>query len=285
MSSPSQTLAVRFLSEHPEEAASLLDAMPPDGVAALLLELPPNLAANVLARTTVACGADAFRHMPAAAVAHMLVDIPPRVAAILLSHLSADAQRDVLEGLPGRKAVAVREHLTDRRESIGAHMDPTALALRATLTVAQAQLILRRSPNRFHQRLYVVDTQERLLGALDPVVMLAADPETPLSDCGLRPVTRLQRRHPLAVAARLEAWKRWTVVPVVDSKERFVGILQRDTVMRLEQLRSRTLVSRPLSVALSFAELLWLGLAAMTGGIHDRAPRRTGVSRHREDTP
>lgn len=284
MSNPAHTLAERFLNKHPEEAASLLDARTPERIAVLLLELPADLAAKTLTHLSAACSVDTLNHMPAADAARVLLDTPPPWTATLVARLPDDVRGRILDELPRDRASAVRAQLAPR-DSIGAHMDPTALAFRETLTVAQAQSTLRRSSSRVHDRLFVVDAQERLLGALEPIVLLSSAPDALLSSCGMRQVTRLQRNHPLPLASRQEAWKRWTAMPVVDRQDRFVGSLHRDTVKRLERKQLQPLTSQPLSMVYSFAELLWLGFAAMTGGIHKQTPPKPAAPRRREDTP
>ena len=92
----STRLALRFLEDHPDESARLLESLAPEAATALLAYAAPGLAADVLRRLVPSFGVSCLERLPGERVAAVIDALPLGAAAGLLRRIDAwdDATRD-----------------------------------------------------------------------------------------------------------------------------------------------------------------------------------------------
>jgi magnesium transporter len=263
-------LAARFAADHPEDAAATLEQLSFSDAAALLVELDASEAAQLVTHLSAALAVDCLRTMPDRVVASLLGELQIDLAARILVRAEDDTRQRWLAELPAERAEFLRRKLRYPPGTAGALVDPMVLALPEDLSVAEAQKQLRRSAQRAYLYVYVVDREQRLVGALDLRELLLAETKATLGAVMHRDVERIPAHADLATVATHVGWRDLDALPVVDAAGVFFGIIRHRTMRQLaapgaeRQPMMRTLVS--------LGELYWTGLSAFLTGVSAVGP-------------
>jgi CBS domain-containing protein len=97
--------------------------------------------------------------------------------------------------------------------------------------------------------------------------LVAAEPETRLEDLMRTPVVRVHADDLEVAVVAHPGWASFASLPAVDRDERLVGVIRDDAVRPLQASARSGPGSAPVSLALSLAELFWLGLTGVTEGM------------------
>jgi magnesium transporter len=220
-----------LIEDHPDDAAQLLERLPPAEVAEVLSRHPITLTAPVWERLAPDIGWRAIDSLEDARVTEVLRHMStPRVAA-MLRMADAQSREARLAHLPTTSADELRAILSYPADSAGALMDPRVLLLRPDTTVHEALSRIRALRRRGVRMLFVVNAENRLEGQVDIQDIATASGTTHLEEIQ-RPVRALVP----AVAPREEVVNlldryRLTDLPVVDAEERLVGVVRYRNLM------------------------------------------------------
>ena len=150
-------------------------------------------------------------------------ELPAKVVTLLLEQLSADERRmtGLLMGYP--------------EDSVGRHMSPEYVSLRASLTVEDALARIRREgvDAETIYALPVLDDHRRLIGVTGLRSLIVADPATRIGDLMTTDVHMVTTDTDREDAARLVREAGLIALPVVDSEQRLVGVLTVDDAMEI----------------------------------------------------
>ena len=260
-------LIAALIEEAPEDAARVLEARAPDEAAALLATLAREPAAALVPRLEAGFAARVLEALAPAEAAAIVEGLAPTAAALPLRRAAPEHTAAVLAESDAGFATQVRALLAAPSRTAAALMDPDAPSLPRDLTTAAALAAVRARPSRFKHYLYVVDRAGILVGVTRLLDLVAAAPEAQLDDVMRAPVVRIHADEVEAAVLAHPGWERFTSLPVVDRGERLVGVL-RDDVVRPILARARSeQTGTPMSLALSLAELFWLGLTGVTEGV------------------
>jgi magnesium transporter len=263
--SATDLLVAALIAHAPEDAARTLETLDVADAASLLGELEPELASAIVAHMEAAFAATALEQIDAASVADIVAKLQAAEAAALLRRMPSTRDA-VLGACPPGLASAVRTVLAHPAHTAGALMDPQVPSLPADHTAAAACQLIRDRPERYKHYLYVVDRAGKLVGVTRPIDVFAAPGERELADLAHSPVARVGVDDPEVAVVAHPAWARFRSLPVVDRDERLVGILRDDVVEPLQRARA-TQSRAQVSLAMSLAELFWLGLSGVTEGV------------------
>jgi len=163
----------------------------------------------------------------------------------LLDHMEPDDATDVVEILPDElrsrvisqlgddDAEGVRELLEWPSDSAGGIMSPLVFKMPQTATTGQAIAELQREHENFESvhYLYLVDSQERLVGVTSLRSLLTHSADTPLVAFMTRDVIQVGPRTDQEEVARFVARYDLLAVPVVDNTGCMLGIVTVDDVL------------------------------------------------------
>jgi magnesium transporter len=261
-------VATRFLEDHPDKAAAVLERVSFSDAAALLSELDPTLAAQALARLSASLAVDCLRSMHGEQVAKVLAEVPLDLAARLLRRAEEETRDRWLTTLPPDRAEQLRRRLRYPPGTAGALADPLVLALPADLPVSEAQKQLRRSAERAYYYIYVVDRDHRLVGALDIRELMLAQTRDSLEGVMHRDPVRIPASSDLATITAHPGWRELDALPVVDSGGVFMGIVRHRTLRQMTGLGTGPGQGEPaVRTLVSLGELYWAGLSAFLAGL------------------
>ena len=260
-------VATRFVADHPEDAALVLEQLSFADAAALLAELEPSQGARVVARLSAALAVDCLRSLPDRLVSGVLGELPIDLAARILMRASDETRGAWLAALPEERAEFLRRKLRYPPGTAGALVDPLVLALPVDLSVGEAQKQLRRSAERAYYYLYVVDRDQRLVGALDIRELMLAEPKETLGAVMHREVITVSAHADLATVIGHPGWRELDALPVVDGAGVFFGII-RHRMMRQIAGRDEQQAQPMVRTLVSLGELYWTGLSAFLAGVN-----------------
>jgi len=228
-------LADQLLSQHPDRAAAVLERHEAAAAAARLRRLEPSAAAGVLRRLSPQHGAAVLAALPREEAAAQLATLPLDAAARLLRRQGAPEQGALLEALEPRLARSLRGLLRFDEHTAGALMDPDVLALPLDLTAGAALARVREQPEQARYNLYVVDAEQRLVGALNLRELLIADAHARLVDLMVPDPLRLPASADRARVVGHPGWREVHALPVVDEAGHYLGAVRYRTLRELEE--------------------------------------------------
>jgi magnesium transporter len=223
-----------ILSEFsPPDLAEIFTDLSPDEEAVLMRILPHDVAADVFEYLSMEDQEKMLHALGNEQVAQILNDLPPDDRTALLEELPAAATQKLLNLLsPAEKKIAA-DLLGYPKDSIGRRMTPEYVAIKQNWTVAEVLEHLRRvgRDRESLNQLYVVDESGRLVNFVRLRNVVVADLNTPVVEL-LEPVIpplRATDDQETAVAA----FRKYdvTLLPVVDSHDKLVGVVTVDDVL------------------------------------------------------
>jgi len=268
-------LITSFMSEHPPDAARVLERLPAGEAAALLGEIQASAASEVLRRMSTFGASTAIGAMEAKSAAALVAHIPPHEAASLLRRVEADVRDSVIAALPEEIRERLRVLLRYPEGTAGALMDPFVLVLPDDLTVGEALARTRRRARHVYFYVYVTDRSHRLAGVLDLRELLLADASETLAGVMRPDITKVRADTDVLTIQAHPGWQEYDALPVVDEHGIFVGAIRHRVVRRM-QAGDGVRPGGAGETMLSLAELYWIGIGGMlrglTGAVAPEAP-------------
>lgn len=226
-----ETLSLAFLRSHPAEAARVLESLAPAAAAELLARVPARLAAPVLSAMLPNAAARGFGGLEDEQVLALLGELGTQPVVAVLRHVAEPRRARLIAGLPTAASLASQLLLGYVEDSVGAWTDPDVLALPGATRAAEALERVRHIEATV-QRVFVTGAGGRLEGWVPLPMLLRAPEGATLASIMQRPEAGISAQTPLAGALRHPGWERASLLPVLESGERLVGVLTRDALTR-----------------------------------------------------
>lgn len=166
---------------------------------------------------------------------HLLEEMEPDDRARLIGEAPAKIATRALAGLSPAERKMTAALLGYPEESVGRFMTPEAVILHRDLTVARALEVVRAKGTDAETvyTLPVVSDGRRLAGTIELGALVTADESRLLKDIVDVFAPRVQASEPVESAARLMQEANLVALAVVDSEERFVGLLTFDDALEV----------------------------------------------------
>lgn len=259
-------LTLQFLSRNPVEAARVLEQLSAQDVSALLMAVPHDMAENVLAAMLPGPASTVVNAMDNERGAELLNEIPVSNSARIYNLLGQEKQKALSEHLGTKNRKRIRRVLGYRSLSAGDLMNPNVDMLLENLTVADAIRRIERHRQTVKCEIYVVDTQHRYLGVVDLGKLLTARQQIRLRDIMNRSVSKISVNASSESLLLSPIWKGRQRLPVVESDNTLVGILDYQRVKDAVD-RNELIVRDPMENLFSLVGLYWLSLVHLLDSI------------------
>ncbi|MGA8027803.1 MAG: CBS domain-containing protein [Bryobacteraceae bacterium] len=206
-----------------EDRRAIFDTMDNDVAAELLTEVEPGIQTRILESLKTGKAAD------------ILEEMEPSEAADLLNELEEEKSEQILDEMQPEEKEEVEELLDFRDDSAGGLMDPGYLALPEDATVVQAMDELRKSEEVVEDlhSIFLVDAESRLRFAVPLAKLFFASGDTPLKDLASDPLLYVQSDEKQDRVAEMFDKYNLLSLPVVDERERLIGVITVDDVVAL----------------------------------------------------
>ena len=253
-----------FIEAFPADAARILEDATPEVAGEALAGLPAPVASAVLRAMTPHAAAGCLARLSPDAAAALVKAFPVELGAALLLRLDVASRRAIMEALPRKAAVPLRMVLRYPAGSVGSIMDPHVVTVRAETRVGEAIAIARRAPALLRKYLYVLDDAQRLTGLVDARQCVLHEASMPVGRLADPEPAALRARASLREASRNPDWENFSVLPVVDHRGVFLGVLRRASLRRaIAESAAREPDTGLSGLAIDLADLCWETTAAL----------------------
>ncbi|RAI40594.1 magnesium transporter [Rhodoplanes roseus] len=218
---------------HEADVGDLLEALDAELRPRLIALMGPDFDFTALVEVDDTVREEILDELPPAAVAEGVRDLDSDDAVYILEDLPRKEQAEILDQLPSLDRVALERSLQCPDDSAGRRMQSEYVAVPPSWSVGHTIDYLRDNdelPERFFE-IYVVDGDYRLLGAVALDVLLRTRRPTrieELMDAGRR---RVRATADQEEVARLFERYNLIALPVVDDRDRLVGVITVDDVV------------------------------------------------------
>lgn len=251
-------LARRYAVAHPRAAADRLSELATEAASGFLADLRPDDAADLLSEMWPAAAAKVLGRTRPERAAEVLELLPFAKAVAFLRLLDEESRCGLLGALPQSPAERYRRALALPAGTAGSVADSSVAPFSADSTAIEARAL---EHDHRLPYLYVVDQEHRLVGVIHRRDLDGADAESSLASVMIDRLQTIPASAPLAFVHEHVAWSDHDVLPVVDARGAFLGVIRHKT-LRATPVRSR-LDSGPntaLTALLDLGEAYWSSL-------------------------
>ena len=269
----SEELSYAFLEAHPVDAARVLERLAPATAAALLRSAPLRLATPVLRQMLPLAGARCLEQLDDSETAGLLRSLGAQAGVALLRYVGAERRTRLLAQLPTTLTLAYELLLGYPEGTVGAWMDPRALAFPADMTCGESLERVRQADEALIADPYVIDRNQRLLGYVEFADLLRAHTEVPLTRLVRASPHRLPAQALLAGLREHPGWREASTLPVVERGDRLVGALTHAALQRALSLEQNSPEPNATEDTLAgVAGAYWFGVSALIQALVGQLP-------------
>ena len=256
-------LADEYLKLYPEEASKFLEKLPPGDCVAILVDMDPQTASEVLRGMASWVVQYCIATIPGSHAANILSQFPIPVCALFLRRIDGDIRQKILDNMKPADSRKLEQLIRFPEHTAGGLMNVLAPTLPVDTTVDQALTHLRELKHRVYSYLYIVD-RERLYAGYTAIWQLFNADRSNTLDSIMQ-----NDRNPMSPHAGRQSLLNhpgWTVsdeLPVVDAQGYFLGAIQHRSIRATADEKSQTETSEPTLTAI--LELGQLYATAMHG--------------------
>jgi magnesium transporter len=269
----SEELSYAFLEAHPSDAARVLERLAATEAGALLQSAPIRLASPVLRQMLPLAGARCLEQLEDIDIAALLRGTGAQAGVALLRYFGAERRTRLLAQLPTALTLAYELLLGYPEDSVGAWMDPRALAFPADMTVSESLERIRRADEALIADPFVIDRNQRLLGYVELSDLLRAGATTSLGRLVRPSPHRLPAQTLLTGLREHHGWREASTLPVVEGGDRLVGAFTHAALQRALSLDQDTPVPSPAKDTLvGIAGIYWFSVSALVQALVGMLP-------------
>ncbi len=231
------------------DVARKIEEIPAADGATVMTNLSTEQAADVAEYLDPETAGRILSQMDATLAASVITDMEPPEAAMVLAAMDPDDRVDVLEHVTGPLHDQLLGEMTDSEaaetrnleqyppDSAGGIMTSEVTSLYEHITVENAIVTLRRLKEELEQMfyVYVIDTRQHLVGVLSMRDLILARPDKHLREIMIPNVRSVPATMDQEEVAKLVRRYNYLAVPVVDDRNRLVGLITLDDVMDVLQ--------------------------------------------------
>lgn len=227
-------LAEFAVEKHPSQAVAVLERLDPENTGEYLESTSIANAAAVVQRLTPQHRTFALECLKPDRISKIVATVSTEVAVRMLRPLNHVLRNEILKVLGPKKSRVMSLMLEFKDGTAGALMDPDALALPQDLSAKEALQWVRKQPESSRYNLYVVDQDQRLIGALNLRELLVVSSGTLLSEIMTKQPFRVLATADRALMVAHIGWKHVHSLPVVDIDDAFLGVIRYRTLRQIE---------------------------------------------------
>lgn len=219
------------------DVADIIVDLPAEDEGIIFRLLPKDRAGNVFSYLPVEQQAELVSSLSSDQTRDLLDAMTPDDRVHLLDDLPAEVTRRLLESMSPQARATTRQLLNYPADTAGHVMTPEYVALRPSMTAAEALETIRRSTRRAETLsvLYVVGDSGHLLFDMRLATLVKADPNTLVNDLQVNPLVTIPARTNLPEVVQLFKKYDRVALPVVDDAGQMLGIITVDDALDISQ--------------------------------------------------
>lgn len=222
---------------HPADIAEILEDVGPRRAGDLIRDLGDEKIADTLMELETDFQAEVLESFPKERAADIVEEMEPDEAADLLNELEPEARQAVLDLMEKDEKEAVQELLEHEEDTAGGLMTNNYVWVPPNLTVGEALQHLRNDPDAKEAEtiyyVYVLDTDEKLLGVCSLSDMVLADPALPIETIMHADPVSVELGTPRDQVLEEISKYNLLAVPVVNEDNQLQGIVTSDDALEM----------------------------------------------------
>jgi magnesium transporter len=229
----------RLAKLHPADIADIVEELAPAEREAVFETLDEGVAAEALEEVTPKLQRSIVESLDSDRAADIVEEMDPDAAADLLADLPKERSEEILEEMQPKEREEISELLEFEEDTAAGRMTTDYLALPPAATVNDAIEALRKFEGGIESvsTIFLVDKDNKLVGAVPLASLVLASGETPLSSLAPGPpISCLAGTREKEVAELFDKYN-LLMLPVVDERGMLTGVITADDVISL--LRSK----------------------------------------------
>ncbi len=228
------TIPRQMLSElHPADIADIISQVSREEGAHLFKDLDIETAAEALSELKPEMQAEIISSMETEKAADIIEEMPPDEAADILSDLPTEKAKELLENIEKEEAEDIQELLGHEEDTAGGLMTNEYIAYPPDMTVQEARekfkVDAKEVENVYY--IYIVDREERLVGATSLREMLLAEHDCLMADIMETNLKTVLPGEDEMVVAEIISKYNLFALPVVDENRYLHGIVTADDII------------------------------------------------------
>jgi CBS domain-containing protein len=230
----SLTVPRQMLSElHPADIADIISQVSHKEGATFFKDLDVDVAAEALSELKPETQVDIITGMDTDKAADIIEEMPPDEAADILSDLPVDKAKEILESIEKEEAEDIQELLSHEEDTAGGLMTNVFITYPPETTVRKAIETFKKDAEEIEivYYIYVIDTEEKLMGVVSLRDLLLADLDTKLSDIMETKLKTVTPETDEMEVAEIISKYNLVALPVVDIERCMLGIVTVDDVL------------------------------------------------------
>jgi sporulation protein YlmC with PRC-barrel domain len=229
----------RLAAMHPADIADILEDLAPAEREAVFQTLDEEVAAEALEEVEPKLQRSLIASLDSEGAADIVEEMDPDAAADLLAELPESHSDAILESMEPEERHEVEELLEFREDSAAGYMTTDFVAVPHDGAVSEAMEALRRfegDPDTVNE-VYLIDDHDVLQGSVPLLRMMLAEPGAKLAELSGQAISCRVDANENKVAELFDKYNLRTL-PVVNSGDKLVGIIEADDVISFLRKRS-----------------------------------------------
>ncbi len=221
---------------HPVDLADILEELEPEQRLAIFSELDTEQASDTLEEVEPRVQRELVSAMSVERVAELVNDMTPGQAADIVAVLPTDDMEAILEHVDAEDATKIRALVEEHEDSIVNFSTTHYIAFPPETTVGEVIGRYRdvAKDADLAMYIYVLDAKGALLGVLDIVELLQANPTDRLDEIMVTNIVSLEEDATLADASKLFERYSFRAIPILGEGEVMKGAIPYRDIMQLE---------------------------------------------------
>ena len=259
-----QIILEKFITNHPADAARMLERLNSTEIIDFIAELPVSLVVLLFRHLGREKAAQCLEKLGYAKSAAIIEKLDALVASIFLRRVTEEARREILNAVSEKLSHPLRRLLNYPEDSAGALADPSIIIVTEDLIVKEVLQRMRKSPDRAIYYLYIVNRDQVLTGVMNMQELMLARPKEQLSAVMHAPVVRLSAGLSYQEILKHPGWQDFYALPVVEDKGLLLGAVRYKILKRIEKEAGKSrLPHEAISTGVALGDLFQLGFSGL----------------------
>jgi magnesium transporter len=214
------------------QIAALIEPLSPTEQDTILLQLPLEQRAEVLAAMRYEVSAKVISRLAPEAAAEILDNLDSDDVADILGEIDPEKIREILARLDD--AAELEELLAYPENSAGGLMSLDAARIHEDVTIAEATRMIQQEAEDLPGSvfyIYVVDEQDRLVGVISLRQLVTSKPDVPIHSVMETELVYVTAETDQESVAELASRYDLVAIPVVDDQRRLLGVVEIDDIV------------------------------------------------------
>ncbi|MEO8037064.1 MAG: CBS domain-containing protein [Acidobacteriota bacterium] len=218
---------------HPADLADIVENLGPDDREAIIETIDAEVAAGALSEMDPDVQASILESLETEKAAEIIEEMSPDEAANALAELEDTTSQEILDEMTDESKDEVSELIEYKNNTAGAMMNTEFVALRDTATIQEAMESLKANEELLESlnTLFLVDANERLVGAVPLAKLFFVPGSAPLKDLASQTLIRVKVKDKVNRITELFDKYNLLTLPVVDEENRLEGVITADDVI------------------------------------------------------